>query len=860
MIVSKDSYSFGALLNTFRKRGNFTQQHLAKTIGVHRNAISRWEMGDFLPDSKSKVLELIRALKLDDMEGRQLLEASFTTPTSIWYVPYLRNPFFTGRQATLEHLYQHLKPDKSQTCMRSYALQGLGGIGKTQLAVEYAYCYALEYTAVLWIRADTEENVIASFLHIAESLRLFPGQETSRSRIVAELQRWLTSHSGWLLIWDNLEDMEVLHRYLPPTHQGAILVTTRLQAVGTQVQGIELSPMTREEGILFLLRRAKILGQQAGHDRVQHLAKQRLSEYSTAGELVETMGGLPLALDQVGAYIEETACSVSGYFDLYRKQSKHLLDRRGASAVDHPQSTAATLSLAYACVGQANAAAAELLCLCAFLHPDAILEEIIRVDATLPESTLEVIAHDSYQLDQAIAVLRKYSLINRSSETQTLTIHRLVQVVLKDHMDISTLQRWSERTVRVLNAVFPSVTEQKKTEVWPQCQRYLAHVESCSLLIEKWELTSPEAGKLLHRAGVYLRLRAQYAQAERWLLRALSILQHAQGTEHIEVAETLNALAVLYRTQGKYEEAEPLLQRALTIREILGAEAPDIAETLNELAALYWSWERYKEAEPLFQRALRIWEHEMGSEHPNVARSLNGLALAYWSRGKYREAEPLFQRAARIWEHEMGPEHPNVASSINNLAMTYWSEGRYEDAEPLFQRALQIWEQKLGPEHPEVAIGLNGLGKLYTDQERFEEAESHFLRALEIRKRQLGAERPAVADTLNALAKLYTNQGRFEEAESHFLRALEIRRRQLGAERPAVADTLNGLAKLYADQERFEEAESHFLQALHIRQQQLGSGHLETATILNTLAQLYARQKKYEEAKSFYEQALHIRE
>jgi transcriptional regulator with XRE-family HTH domain len=248
-------YNFGDLLKTARKRKRLTQQQVAARLGVHANTISSWELGTYLPATRSLVLDLARHLGLDEPATRQFLEASLTALAPHWSVPLPRNPFFTGREEILEALHTQLGADRTVALTQSSALHGLGGIGKTQIALEYAYRYALEYSAVFWIEAETVTRITASLLRLAACLHLPERQEADQLRMLAEIQRWLTTHHHWLLIWDNLEDLELLWHWLPPARQGAILITTRSPVLGPLALGMDLLPMGNEEGRLFLLRR-----------------------------------------------------------------------------------------------------------------------------------------------------------------------------------------------------------------------------------------------------------------------------------------------------------------------------------------------------------------------------------------------------------------------------------------------------------------------------------------------------------------------------------------------------------------------------------------------------------------------------
>jgi tetratricopeptide (TPR) repeat protein len=252
-------------------------------------------------------------------------------------------------------------------------------------------------------------------------------------------------------------------------------------------------------------------------------------------------------------------------------------------------------------------------------------------------------------------------------------------------------------------------------------------------------------------------------------------LSQIQSLDSPKLATSLDRLGRLYQSQGRYSEAEPLLQKALELRcQRLGEGHPDVSTSLNNLALLYSAQGRYTEAEPLYVRSLSIRERRLGEDHPDFATSLNNLAALYRDQGRYAEAEPLYVRSLSIREKQLGPDHPDFATSLNNLAALCRDQGRYVEAEPLFLRSLSIMERQLGADHPDVAISLNNLAGLYDTQGRYAEAEPLHVRSLEIFERQLGKDHPNVATSLNNLAVLYESQGRYAEAEPLYLEGLRI--------------------------------------------------------------------------------------
>ena len=245
---------------------------------------------------------------------------------------------------------------------------------------------------------------------------------------------------------------------------------------------------------------------------------------------------------------------------------------------------------------------------------------------------------DALALNDAISEILKYSLLRRNSNTSSLEIHRVVQIVLKQGVDEGTRRLWAERAVRAISRAFPT----PELSNWPVCERLLSQAYASAELINQWGFEFPEAALLLNRAGVYLYERARYMHAEPLYQRSLAIVEKALGPEHPNVAQSLNSLAMLYYAQAQYAKAEPLYQRSLGIREkALGPEHPNVAASLNNLAELYRAQAQYAKAEPLYQRSLGIWEKALGPEHPDVATSLNNLAALYTPKTNTRRSSPF---------------------------------------------------------------------------------------------------------------------------------------------------------------------------------------------------------------------------
>ena len=381
---------------------------------------------------------------------------------------------------------------------------------------------------------------------------------------------------------------------------------------------------------------------------------------------------------------------------------------------------------------------------------------------------------------------------------------------------------------------------------------------------ERWASGRGETTDVAYTANqifLFLLNAALYEEAEPIMRRALTINEQSFGEKHPRVAVDLSNLAQLLQDTNRYVEAEPIMRRTLTIAEqSFGEKHPTVAIRLNNLALLLQDTNRHVEAEPLMRRALTIDEQSFGEKHPTVAIRLNNLALLLQDTNRHVEAEPLMRRALTIDEQSFGEKHPNVARDLSNLAQLLQDTNRHVEAEPLMRRALTITEQSFGEKHPSVALELNNLALLLQDTNRLAEAEPLMRRALTIDEQSFGEKHPNVSRDLNNLAKLLQDTNRHVEAEPLMRRALTIDEQSFGEKHPDVAIRLNNLAQLLKATNRLAEAEPLMRRALTIDEQSFGENHPRVAVELSNLALLLQDTNRLAEAEPLMRRALTIAE
>jgi len=741
------------------------------------------------------------------------------------------------------------------------AASGMGGIGKTELAWQYATFHREHntYPAGIWWVFVREIDLAPQVLQKALRMGIVPPDtlDNLEERLQFCYEEWAKKTSGnALLVLDDVSDYRAVQPLLPRNPRFKVLLTARQRLEEKTVQRLDLKKLRPLDAFKLLYE-------------VSQAETRIVQEQIVAEKLCAWLEYLPLGIELVATFLKvEPDVSVA---ELLAQLQQKLLQDEVLTPV------AAAFELSWVQLNAAEQQLAVLLSVFALAPmPWQLVESVVvvcRVEAPKQNWLKKLLVVwgkvqapqqwclllDDRVLSQSRRRLVELSLLGRVEQKQ-YQLHALIReffaAKLQGYADAENLRRSFAMALTVVAKTIPQTVT---LGVQERVKEALPHLE---VVAEQWshllEDSTDAMGSFTVLAWV-AQGQSLWAEAEKWYQACLQMTEERCGADHPNTATSLNNLAELYRAMGRYPEAEPLYVRSLSIREQqLGADHPDTASSLNNLALLYGEMGRYPEAEPLLVRSLSISEQQLGADHPHTALGLNNLAELYRAMGRYPEAEPLLVRSLSIREQQLGADHPNTATSLNNLANLYNAMGRYAEAEPFYVRSLSIYEQQLGADHPNTALILNNLAELYRAMERYLEAEPLFVRSLSIREQHLGADHPDTANSLNNLALLYGEMGRYPEAEPLLVRALSIWEQQLGADHPNTASSLNNLAGLYGAMGRYPEAEPLLVRALSIREQQLGTDHPDTAGSLSNLAGLYYAMGCYPEAEPLYLRALKI--
>jgi tetratricopeptide (TPR) repeat protein/transcriptional regulator with XRE-family HTH domain len=840
--------AFGTLLRYFRVQADLSQEALAERARMSAESIGALERGARRSPYRETVRLLADALVLS-ADDRTRLETAAARPQrararqsapsgkpvdpndaatpgaieTLWSVPdAMRTPYFIGR----EHLLARLRAQLLE--FRRAALSGLGGVGKTQAAIQYAIRHRADYPGgVLWANAETTGDLVGGFVEIARRLGL---AAANQKEVVGRVLDWLGKTDRWLLILDNVDDRLEVRPFMPEAGKGDVLITSRESVLGDLgiPRALAVGDLTGDEATRFLFART-------GRDADEP------AERAAAAELATELGNLPLALEQAAAYIAETNAAFADYVSAFRRRRVTLLEK--ASELMPRDTVAETWAPNFEAAERASPAAAEALRVSAFLAPVSIPFSIFSKGAqALGGAIAEAVPEaDELAINVLLRPLTRYSLVCTDATSRSYGVHRLVQEIVRGSIDEADRPAGLESISAAVDAAFPAV----QYATWAECDRLVPHVASIARWIDTYDVHSQPAGRLLGRTGWYLRERGRYAEAEILLQQALTILEHVLGHDHAEVADNLNRLGCTRWDQARYPEAETLHVRALAIRErALGSDHPDVAQSLQNLAHTIWEQGRYAEAQPLYERALDICERALGRDHPTLALCLEGLGNVQYVQGRYDEARRLYERALAIRERALGPDDPHVAHSLNNIANVYLEQSRYAEARPLYTSALNIRERALGSDHPDVAASLANLAELARKEGRHSEAQPLYQRALVVWERGLGPDHPDLTYGLEGLASIHLERAQYNDAEPLLERALAIHERALGPNHPTVARVLVALAALRKAQGSNAEALVLLERALLIHQRTFADGHPDLEEVRRDVTALRAATPK----------------
>ncbi|TQV92190.1 protein kinase subdomain-containing protein [Cordyceps javanica] len=620
----------------------------------------------------------------------RLLSKQTNSHEPCWTVPFEKNLRFVGRASLLDRLEAVLFAKEQPS---KIALFGLGGVGKTQVALELAYRTREKYTrcCVIWIPTNNTARLRQAYIDAAEQLGIHVTDE--KSDVKKLVQRHLSQDSAgrWLLIYDNADDFDMwipgtgsqdkrpgLLGCVPRSNQGCVVFTTRNKKLALRLSsgGLreEVTQMDDDTALQLLYGRLN----------------QKVPERHEEGQaLIKELCHLPLAIVQAAAYIDANTSSVKKYLDLLNEQEEHVVellseefgDEGSYGTVKDPVAT--TWLISFAQIRRSDPVAVEYLSLMSCFDPKAV-----------PQSLLPPGKSHKEKID-ALGTLTAYAFVSVQPVTDFLDMHRLVHLAMRNWLkqDEKTFSLWMHKAVtREAESCFLHVTETWKTEL---------------------------------------------------------------GEDHPFTLTSMAILAILYRDQGRWDEAERLeVQVMETFKTKLGEDHLSTLISIVCLASTYGNQGLWDEAERLEVQVIETSKRKLGEDHPSTLTSMAHLALTYGNQGRWDEAERLevqgrWDEAERLevqvmetFKTKLGEDHLSTLTSIANLASTYGNQGRWDEAERLEVQVAETCKTKLGADHPYTLINMSSLAATYMVQGRWEEAERLEVQVMETSKRKLGADHP----------------------------------------------------------------------------------------------------------------------
>lgn len=674
-----------------------------------------------------------------------------STKSSVHNLPQERNPHFTGRARVLDLLHKSLIG--SAEAGRVQAVYGAPGVGKTQLALEYAYRHLAEYGLVWWMSAGEPTTLAVQYGKLAERLGV-KSQGVATSKTIAGVRRELQRRKHWLLIFDNASDADAVREYLPePT--GHVLITSRSTKWHGAAQSFCLRVLERADSLSYLERRTGLT-----LDR-------------SADMLAQALGDLPLALEQAAATIAQATISYAEYLRRFEDHWAELLGSGRASG-EYPDTVAMTWELACREVEQGNEQIAALLKVLAYLAPTPITRPILRRICSLLPVPLSNTLGDAAGLDAAIDTLQKFSLL--AADDRSVFVHQLVGALTRDRLPPEQQRNWCEVALTTMLLAFPF--DPGIASSWADSGEALPHALAASTHAENNHINPASNAKLLNLVGDYLTQVGQYLQAREVLERALAISDRHHGPDDPRRSAIINNLGRVLKRLGDMRQARAHFEAALVLDQAAyGQSHPHVAEVVNNYGTVLHVTGDAETARKQFEWALEICRNYYGPEHAKVATVTNNLGYSLANSGDLDRALDHFTQALATAEASCGPDHPLVASIRTNLGIALRLKGKTDSALAELQRAAAIGESALGPDHPELARNLAHLGSLHQYRGEHATARQYFQRALDIDEKALGPDHLLIIARLNDLGRCLKAMGEVDASAKCYTRAAEILRK-----------------------------------------------------------------------------------
>ncbi|KAF8722355.1 hypothetical protein AX14_009860, partial [Amanita brunnescens Koide BX004] len=646
---------------------------------------------------------------------------------------------FTGHDEYLQRLRDYFN-SSVEGKRKSFLLYGLGGIGKTQICLKFIEESVDLFSDIYWIDASSEITIELALMQIAQAnFDTLPEAKQSAGHAL----QWIShQRTNWLVIYDGADGhYQTVEKYIPPGNGGYILITSR--NVGLKrisLTSLKVLNMAEEEGVSLLLKSATLDGTS---DYNSNLARQLASE----------LGGIPLALDQAGAYMLASQCGIADYLGLYTRHNHELMSNpefKGAS--DYDKTTYGTWDISMQKIERmaeqgareealSAQSAIKILRIFAFLDHANIPEELFKnaaenyikrnldVRLNVPLS-IPLLDHQTLFLSEeglwenlkflaGIQILISFSLIETHSHLYSM--HLLVHSWNRHRVPKAEIINLFHKARALLSC---SIVLDHHTDNHAFCKLLAPHIRSNALYATELELKCIYNEDEYQRFALVLQCVGSQDEAEKLKVDIMNTRKAKFGPDHPSTLTSMANLACTYRDQGRWDEAEMLEVIVMNARKAkLQPDHPDTLTIMANLASTYMNQGRWDEAEKLEVDVMNESKAKFGPDHPDTLTSMANLACAYRNQGRWDEAEKLEVDVMNESKARLGPNHPDTLTSMANLASTYWNQGRWDEAEKLALDAMDVRKAKLGPDHPDTLTIMDNLASTYWVQGRWDEAE-----------------------------------------------------------------------------------------------------------------------------------------